>query len=226
MIPSTSETGGWTSFEQGESCPGTASTPGIQPLVCQSGNLNPLKLGDPVSTNNGEIQTVFDSLYDCWAAATNRIRSWVLTLPTLDCVGNNIAPCSDLVGAVNVDVVWVQKGQPDDSVPCNETQQNKIEKAAPCRMDDWIATSGTGLTTVDPVTGDPVTDPVDGNARWDSFADHFNLRTGTGALATVANDGWQQKTLYFKPDCTPHEPQGDSGGENFGILAKIPRLVQ
>lgn len=102
-------------------------------------------------------------------------------------------------------------------------------------MDDWIAESGTGLPIIDPITNQPVLDPVtkeplrqpvDGNARWDSFATHFNLRTGNGALATVANEGWKQMTLYFKPDCTPHEPQGDSGGRNFGILAKIPRLVQ
>ena len=31
--------------------------------------------------------------------------------------------------------------------------------------------------------------------------------------------------MYYLPDCTPHEPTGTTGGENFGILAKIPVLV-
>jgi hypothetical protein len=33
-------------------------------------------------------------------------------------------------------------------------------------------------------------------------------------------------TLYFLPDCELHEPTGVSGGENFGVIAKVPRLVQ
>lgn len=227
--PTTSETAGWTSFEQpeeGENCGGGASNADIRPLVCLSGNPKALTLGEPVLTNNGQIQDAFDRFHDCWDAATDRKVSWTLTLPVLECVGNNIAPCSDLVGAVNIDVIWVQKGQPDPNIACNETQANKIEKAAPCKMDDWVATSGTGVSRVDPDTGQTIEDPVNGNARWDSFAAHFNLRTGANQLATVANAGWQQKTIYFKPDCEPHEPQGDTGTENFGILARIPRLVQ
>jgi hypothetical protein len=32
--------------------------------------------------------------------------------------------------------------------------------------------------------------------------------------------------MYFKPNCDPHIPMGGTGGENFGILAKIPVLVK
>jgi hypothetical protein len=37
---------------------------------------------------------------------------------------------------------------------------------------------------------------------------------------------YEDKTIYFLPDCTPHDPAGTSGGENYGILAKIPVLVR
>jgi hypothetical protein len=35
-----------------------------------------------------------------------------------------------------------------------------------------------------------------------------------------------KKCIYFLPDCNPHIPTGISGGENFGVLAKIPVLVK
>jgi hypothetical protein len=37
---------------------------------------------------------------------------------------------------------------------------------------------------------------------------------------------YAKKSIYFKPSCAAHDPEGVSGGENFGILAKIPVLVQ
>jgi hypothetical protein len=37
---------------------------------------------------------------------------------------------------------------------------------------------------------------------------------------------YDKKSIYFLPDCTPHELTGVSGGYNFGILAKIPVLVK
>ncbi len=216
FIPSTSETGGWISFQQGSSCPGTASVTDTRPAICASGNPNPLVFGNQLSANNGQEQIIYQDLTNCWTAATNRIRSWNLTLPVLDCVGNNIAPCSRLVGAVNVNVVWIQFGSPRDSgslgsptrtFNCN-TDVDRNDQNAPCRMDGW---DGTAIT--------------DNILRWNSFANYFNLRVPGGAAATWENGGWRQKTIYFKPDCTPHDPGGTSEGENFGILADIPRLV-
>jgi len=61
----------------------------------------------------------------------------------------------------------------------------------------------------------------DGAARWNDFVSHFNLLNADGTPAPYA-----KKSIYFLPDCAPHEPKGISGGENFGILAKIPVLVQ
>jgi hypothetical protein len=60
-----------------------------------------------------------------------------------------------------------------------------------------------------------------GQIRWNDFVTHFNLEDVGGAPAT-----YQKKTIYFLPDCDVHVPAGGSGGENFGILARIPVLVQ
>ena len=63
------------------------------------------------------------------------------------------------------------------------------------------------------------TDP-DGQERWSSFVQHFNLQNVDGSPAP-----YEKKSIYFLPDCTYHDLAGLSGGENFGILAKIPVLV-
>ena len=36
---------------------------------------------------------------------------------------------------------------------------------------------------------------------------------------------YKKETIYFVPDCSPHVPTGGTGGENFGVLAKVPVLV-
>ena len=59
-----------------------------------------------------------------------------------------------------------------------------------------------------------------GMARWDCFADHFNLRNNDDTVAPLAF-----KSMYFMPDCDYHEPKGHTGGSNFGVLAKFPVLV-
>jgi Flp pilus assembly protein TadG len=241
MIPSTSDTARWTGFEQLDedaSCGGASSADTIKGLVCKTGNKIPLKLGNQVITTEGGVNSALQDLWGCWNDITGRDEVWPLTLPVVEC--DDGPTCANLVGAVNVDVLWVQRQEPGGKYACGEFP----EKSAPCKMQYidpdteeirvWNAPiETTGLPILDdegnPVLNDkgkPTYYPVDGNARWDSFATFFNLRTGSGALATVANGGWVNQALYFRPDCTPHEPQGDSGGKNFGILAKIPRLVQ
>ncbi|MBA7690692.1 hypothetical protein ES703_99223 [subsurface metagenome] len=74
---------------------------------------------------------------------------------------------------------------------------------APTQMDSWS-------------NNDP-----DGEVRWNDFVSDFNLQNVDGSPAPYA-----KKSIYFLPDCTPHDPMGVSGGENFGILAKIPVLVE
>jgi len=60
----------------------------------------------------------------------------------------------------------------------------------------------------------------DGQERWKSFVQAFALKNVDGSPAP-----YQKKAIYFKPDCNPHLPTGRTGGVNFGILAKIPVLV-
>jgi len=74
---------------------------------------------------------------------------------------------------------------------------------APTQMDSWS-------------NNDP-----DGEVRWNDFVSHFKLENVDGTPAPYA-----KKSIYFLPDCNPHEPMGVSGGENFGILAEIPVLVE
>ena len=61
----------------------------------------------------------------------------------------------------------------------------------------------------------------DGRVRWTSFVEHFGLKNLDNNPAP-----YEKKSIYFLPDCQPHIPTGRSGGENFGILAKIPVLVK
>jgi hypothetical protein len=64
-------------------------------------------------------------------------------------------------------------------------------------------------------------DDPNGQVRWEGFVAHFHLKNVDGSPAP-----YQKKAIYFLPDCMPHEPAGTSGGQNFGVLAKIPVLVQ
>jgi hypothetical protein len=61
---------------------------------------------------------------------------------------------------------------------------------------------------------------TNGQARWTSFVNHFGLKNVDDLYAD-----YEKKSIYFLPTCDPQEPAGLSGGENFGILAKIPVLV-
>jgi Flp pilus assembly protein TadG len=204
-----SETGGWTSFNQGldgsgnlidDPCNGGTNSQEVNGLVttgCGGGGANPapLILGRDMATNGGQIQSAFTALNNCWATQTGRTQPWELTLPVVECPGNNMTTCQRLVGAVTVKVVWITGAGEDPGY-----------NDAPTQMGDWA-------------NSDP-----DGSVRWNSFVTHFNLENlvadgGTGPAP------YEKKSIYFLPDCSPHEPAGTSGGENFGILAKIPVLV-
>ncbi|RLA14850.1 MAG: hypothetical protein DRQ52_03150 [Gammaproteobacteria bacterium] len=213
MIPEGDQTGGWTNFVQESSCTGPAAPPPtVKPLICATGNPDMLNFGADMNTNNGQNQPDFVDLESCWVGKTDRTEPWNITLPVINCDGN-IAPCNELIGAVNVNVIWIQ----------NKAQSAHIDNPgmAPSSMDCDDCPQGSWTAPLDP-SGNP----VGGIQRWDSFVDHFQLKNSDGSSATYASGGWRQKTVYFLPDCTPHEPSGTTGGENFGILAKIPVLVQ
>lgn len=208
FIPEGDQTGGWTSFEHDDS--GATNANEIRDLVCGDGNPNEIRFGEDIATNNGQVQSAFSDLYDCWVEETNKEVIWTLTLPVIDC-SDGVSPSNPVVGAVTVNIVWIID------------QANQIDTRAPQQMelppeDSEGVSPGTWTST-----------STSGAERWDSFVDTFNLQKPNGDLAYWSSEpqvtGWRQKTIYFLPSCSFHEPKGQTGGENFGILARIPVLV-
>ena len=186
------ETGGWTSFNQDDPCTGGTNSTEVRSLVCGDGNPVKITFGKDIATNGGEIQSAFNQLTQCWESKTGKTDFWEVNLPVVSCPGNNMTTCQEVRGAVTINIIWITDAGEDP------TYSN-----APFQMGDWSSNN------------------PDGQARWSSFVEHFQLRNVDGSPAPYA-----KKAIYFLPDCTRHEPIGVSGGENFGILAKIPVLVK
>jgi Flp pilus assembly protein TadG len=187
-------TAGWTNFVQ--PCR-TANANELVDLSCGSGNPLPITLGATVGATGGVVDSVLTDLRECFGPTT-RTEPWNMTLPVINCEGNNIDNCSTVTGAVNVSIVWISDKDADT--------ENKFEAEGfpPSRMGDWVCP--TGYTRVQ---------------CWDHFVSHFNLKNVDDLTATYA-----KKSIYFLPSCEPHELIGNTGGKNFGILAKIPVLVK
>ncbi|MDX9785183.1 MAG: TadG family pilus assembly protein [Desulfobacterales bacterium] len=212
----TSETAGWTDFNQNEdgSCPGNAKNEAMSDYAdycTDEGNtgVNPKKLtvNTPMSTRGGEIQgPVFGPLYKCWIDTLDpdNPQPVKFTLPVIDCDGKNPGPCNIHRGAVSVTIVWVNE------------KDNIAE--APEKMGDWDC---------DPLDKDELYDkPKDkdaaGERRWISFTNHFDLVNPDGITPAT----YAKKSIYFLPLCHEDQPPiGLTGGRNYGILAKIPVLV-
>lgn len=208
FIPEGDQTGGWTNFEHDDS--GATSASELKELICGDGNPDEMRFGEDIATNNGQVQAAFQALYECWEEETDKERLWNLTLPVVDCQ-DGIAPSNPLVGAVNLNIAWMVD------------KDNKIDDDAPWQMEEPPEDSD-GVSPGTWSNSDP-----DGVTRWDDFVTAMNLRDSDGDLAKWSSDpkesGWRQKSIYFLPSCSYHEPKGQTGGENFGILAKIPVLV-
>lgn len=213
----THNTGGWTNFSQ-EPCTNTSAggPDGVQQYICANGNPKALLFGVDMGTTGGMQQSSFDDLISCWQNATYDDdddpntpevpidtdgdgipdKVWNLTLPVVTCPSNNLGTCEKLVGAVNVDIVWITGGGDDPHY-----------NDAPEKMEDWDRSSES-----------------DGSVRWNDptngFVAHFNLKNVDDLFAEYA-----KKSIYFLPNCTIHEPEGGTGGENYGISAKIPVIV-
>jgi hypothetical protein len=199
QVEASSETGGWTNFSHDDACTGGTNAEEVRSLVCGSGNPDPIKLGKFMATSGGDIQSAFNKLIQCWVDITGKTQPWNVTLPVIDCPGNNVGTCEELSGAVNVNIIWITDAGEDP-------QFNN----APTHMD------GFGEYTAWDMSSEP-----DGQVRWNNFVRNFNLQNVDGEHAP-----YDKKSIYFLPDCTPHEPAGVSGGQNFGVLAKVPVLVQ
>jgi hypothetical protein len=203
------QTAGWTDFEQPEVCGGGANASSIRDAFSCGKKLNPkMLLGKEMNVIGGEVQTVFDAVYNCWRARADTDNDgepdspWSMTLPIIECNDSNPGPCNRLIGAVSMDILWMVRS----------VNVNLIDDVAPRVMNGWSS------------------DDPDGKVRWNSFVDAFDIRAAPGSgLAYWADppgdNGYRSNTIYFSPSCEPQTPVGGSGGANFGIRAEIPVLV-
>lgn len=192
------ETGGWTDLNQDNPCLSGTNALTVATLVTRGGNPNPIIFSQPIATNAGDIPLAFILLRERWEFVTGRTRPWTITLPVIECPGNDLGSCGRMVGAVAINIVWITGGAEDPTY-----------SDAPWVMED-------------PRTGIPwVSNDPDGQLRWDSFVQSFNLTNLDGSFVP-----YQKKAIYFMPDCNHQILRGRTGGENFGILAKIPVLAR
>ena len=201
-------TGGWTNFSQ-QPCE-TTSVPTVKPLVCL-GNQTTVTFGNDMGTVGGMQDTVFDDLVDCWARLgrpyNRRVDDPPTTpvrwrLPVIECPSNNVLPCSRVIGTVEVDVVWI-----------NHQEDPQFAEVPRQMLDPRPEYNGLVWTCSSP--------EASGQQCWNEFAEHFDLMWDATSPAH-----YDSKSIYFLPNCAPHIPRGITGGENFGILAKIPVLVK
>jgi Flp pilus assembly protein TadG len=190
------ETAAWTNFTQPcETATGSGNCP--RGIECHfGGNDNSVTFGIGIGTTNGVSPSMRRLMDQEWLPNSNNgTTAWNIDIPVIDCPSSPLGNCMMLVGAVNVDVIWIfdQGSIGNNEVP-TEMHANGI---------DWSM---------------PLSIPM--HARWNSFRQTFNLRNPDGTYAEM-----QQKSIYFLPNCSPHAPKGNTAGENFGILAKIPVLV-
>ena len=156
----THNTAGWTNFSQ--PCE-TANANEMRQLVCGEGNPESVSYGEGMGATGGVQQTTFDDLRDCWISSAGDTNGdgipnepWELTLPVIDCPGNNVSNCAELLGAVTLVVVWItEAGTPDWD-------------DAPTQMGAW--------SNADP----------DGSVRWNDFVLFFNLQNVDGSPAPYA----------------------------------------
>jgi hypothetical protein len=203
------QTAGWTDFGQPEVCRGGANTSSIREAYSCGEKRNPIMLlGREMNLTGGEVQTVFDAIYNCWRDEADSDNDgepdtpWSMTLPIIECNDSNPGPCNRLIGATTMEVLWIVRS----------VNRNQIDEEAPRVMGGWSS------------------DDTDGTVRWDSFVNYYQIKSGPGSdLALWADppgdNGYRASTIYFSPSCDPQTPVGGSGGGNFGIRAEIPVLV-
>jgi Flp pilus assembly protein TadG len=233
---STSNSGGWTSLSQANAdgsndpCQGGTSASEVRPLVCAEGNPKAVQYGKGMAMIGGQVQSAFDDFWDCWdshvQSTVGEEQKWSMMLPVIECPGNNVDICAPMIGAVTVEVIWVNTSI---STPTAwDAEGNVISSAT-----DWgiVPLTHGGWTA-------PAGSEDNGEERWESFVSDptdpessyfgvapesgggFNLRNVTGDMAP-----FQKKAIYFAPSCKKHIPTGMTGGGNFGVLAKTPVLV-
>jgi Flp pilus assembly protein TadG len=209
----TGETGGWTSFEQlntsafGDCSGGGAGNVKDLFKSCVAGNPTPLVLGNNIKTSGGQDESAFAKMFPCWNKATDKNNDgiheipWKITLPVIQCCATQ---SGSLTTCNNPGPCNPLKGAVVVEIIWMQDKNDSKYEEVPFQLVDWSSTE------------------PDGAKRWNELANHFKLKGRDG----VSTAPYVQKTMYFKPNCEPHIPMGGTGGENFGVLAKIPVLVK
>jgi Flp pilus assembly protein TadG len=231
----TSNTAAWTNFTQ----PCQTANPSNVPNSC-AGNNPVVFFGQGMGTVGGQQTPVGNSVESCWLkhcrsdgqVATNAQqcdRQWSMTLPVVDCPSNNPGPCSTLVGAVEVDLIWMWRQNPDmENGPTNMTIYDRQTGTPTAKT--WSNTVDAASCAFLPACKANDTSNCRGNCYWNSFVQKFDLKNANGIPPYVSSTGLRPNdlatTMFFLPDCSGHAPMGGTGGENFGILAQYPVLVK
>ena len=216
----THNTAGWTNFTQAPCA--TASSSSVRPYVgCSAIPAPEITLQVGMGTTGGMTQNTWDRFFNCWYTSNNTdsdARPDIvqnLNLPVIDCPSNNVGNCEKLVGAANVNLLWMirQTDPKFDWVPLKMTGGGGFP--------DWecpLAITGGGKPK----------DLNEGQFRacWGNFINHFSLVNYAGVSVADFSDSELQKSMFFIPDCDAHVPVGVTAGPNLGVLAKIPVLVK
>jgi Flp pilus assembly protein TadG len=205
---STGESGGWTDYNQFESpsaCKSAADMKTLKDLTSScnnAGNPNPLVFGNSIETTNAmggstNGNAAFGNLYNCWKAAT-------------DLNGDGLP---EKTWPLTLPVIECGNKSPG---PCNplvgvveveviwiQDAPDKQYKNVPPKLIGQDFSTYTGAV------------------RWNKIVESFAFKNLDNSPAA-----YMDKTVYLKPVCKYREPTGLTGGQNFGILAKIPVLVK
>jgi hypothetical protein len=190
------ETGGWTDFNQDDPCPSGTNAPTVVSLVASGGNPDRIIVGQPIATNPNDISSAFTNLRQRWEEAT-------------------VGPLGPRTQAWTLTLPVVEC--PDNDMGNCGRMVGAVTVNILWMIEDYDSSYGEAPLAMGTWSS---SDP-DGHVRWNSFVQHFNLRKLDGSLAP-----YQSKSIYFLPDCNYHQPKGRTGGENFGIMAKIPLLAK
>ena len=198
------QTAGWTNFSQ--PCD-TASDNEVRGLVCGSGNPIVLDLGQSLGTTNGVQQNVFDSVKDCWWNNPAYDRDgdniadmpFTMRLPVIDCPGGAVGNCSDLVGMVELKVVWITRN--------DKNNMNEV----PRWMGDWPPVGCRCGIRVD-ITSVSAPDSSAGIRSSSTF--HLkDILNGADAF-------YEDKTMYYLPDCTAHRTDWRHGRSRISASSR------
>lgn len=243
------ETGGWTNFSQDkpemdppEECESSNASDVNKTILaeippCEDLNTQSLVFGQGIGTINGAVSSTYSMILEhCFVDETNpsnpppnplencyqndskynATKPWLdVTMPVVDCVtddyGGGTMACDDInlpyVGVVTLDIVWMSNVK--GNVPV-EYHHNGIDWYCSDPGIDWDL-----INCTDPAPSDPA-------LCWQEFQDAF----GWSFVDPDNDDLPEIQGMYFAPGCKYTEPAGGVGGANYGIMAKVPVLVE